>query len=72
MSHGPFAGIDISNTGLGFNKYWLDTIAHDIANVNTTTTPGQEPFRARMVTAMPLPTNTAEGGGATFAAGVRQ
>ena len=63
MSHGPFASIDISNTGLGFNKYWLDTIAHDIANVNTTTTPGQEPFRARMVTAMPLPTNTAEGGG---------
>jgi flagellar basal-body rod protein FlgC len=63
MSHGPFASIDISNTGLGYNKYWLDTIAHDIANVNTTTTPGQEPFRARMVVAMPLPTNTAQGGG---------
>ncbi len=63
MSHGPFASIDISNTGLGYNKYWLDTIAHDIANINTTTTPGQEPFRARMVVAMPLPTNTAQGGG---------
>ena len=34
MSHGPFASIDISNSGLGFNKYWLDTIAHDIANVD--------------------------------------
>ena len=67
MSHGPFAGIDIAHTGLGFNKYWLDTIAHNIANVNTTTTPGQEPFRARMVSAMPLPTNTSEGGGVAVA-----
>jgi flagellar basal-body rod protein FlgC len=67
MSHGPFASIDVSNTGLGFNKYWLDTIAHDIANINTTTAPGQQPFRARMVTAMPLPTDTAEGGGVAVA-----
>lgn len=63
MNHGPFAGIDISNTGMGFNKYWLDTVAHNIANVNTLTTPGQEPFRARMVVSMPLDTNTSEGGG---------
>lgn len=63
MSHGPFAGIDIARTGLGYNKYWLDTIAHNIANVNTVTTPGQEPFRARMVVAMPLATNTSQGGG---------
>jgi flagellar basal-body rod protein FlgC len=41
----------------------LDTIAHDIANVNTLTTPGQQPFRARMVIGMPLATNTAQGGG---------
>jgi flagellar basal-body rod protein FlgC len=63
MNHGPFAGIDIARTGLGYNKYWLDTIAHNIANVNTQTTPGQEPFRARMVVAMPLSTDTAQGGG---------
>lgn len=61
--HGPFASIDIANTGLGFNKYWLDTIAHNIANVNTTTPVGQEPFRARMVVAMPIDTNSSEGGG---------
>jgi flagellar basal-body rod protein FlgC len=63
MSHGPFSSIDISNTGLGFNKYWMDTIAHDIANVNTSTTPGQAPFRARMVVGMPLATDSALGGG---------
>ena len=63
MINGPFARIDIANTGLGFNKYWLDTVAHNIANVNTLTTPGQEPFRARMVVSMPLATNNAQGGG---------
>ena len=61
--HGPFASIDVANTGLGFNKYWLDTIAHNIANVNTDTTPGQAPFRARMVVAMPLSPDTSQGGG---------
>jgi flagellar basal-body rod protein FlgC len=60
---GPFSGIDIANTGLGFNKYWLDTIAQNVANVNTVTTPGQEPFRARMVVAMPIATDSATGGG---------
>jgi flagellar basal-body rod protein FlgC len=70
--HGPFAGIDIANTGLGFHKYWMDTIAHNIANVNTTTSPGQEPFRARMVMAMPNRTGTYEGGGVHVAAVVNQ
>ncbi len=65
--HGPFASIDVSNTGLGFNKYWLDTIAHNIANVNTTVTAGQAPFRARMVVAMELPTDTSAGGGVEVA-----
>jgi flagellar basal-body rod protein FlgC len=63
MSHGPFASIDISRSGLGFDKYWLDTVAHNVANVNTTTTPGQQPFRARMVVAMPISTDSTQGGG---------
>ena len=66
-AHGTFASIDIARTGLGFDKYWMDTIAHNIANVNTTTTPGQEPFRARMVVAMPIDTNTSQGGGVVVA-----
>lgn len=60
---GAFGGMDIARTGLGFNKYWLDTIAQNVANVNTVTTPGQEPFRARMVVAMPIATDSATGGG---------
>ncbi|MCE9620940.1 MAG: flagellar basal-body rod protein FlgC [Actinomycetia bacterium] len=72
MNHGPFSSLDITNTGLGFNKYWLDTVAHNIANVNTTTTPGQEPFRARMVVSMPLATNTTQGGGVAVSDVVNQ
>lgn len=72
MSHGPFAGIDVSRTGLGFNKYWLDTIAHNVANLNTMSTPGQEPFRARMVIAVPISPDSSFGGGVQVGAVVDQ
>ncbi|MEX1164362.1 MAG: flagellar basal body rod protein FlgC [Nitriliruptor sp.] len=49
-----FSGIDIANTGLGFNKYWLDTVAHNLANLNTVLPGDQEPFRARVVIAQQL------------------
>jgi flagellar basal-body rod protein FlgC len=68
----PFGGIDIANTGLGFNKFWIDTIAQNVANVNTVTTPGQEPFRARMVVAMPLSDDTPTGGGVYVSAVLEQ
>lgn len=60
---GPFDGIEIARTGLGFNKYWLDTIAQNVANINTTSTPGQDVFRARMVVAMPIEADQGPGGG---------
>lgn len=41
-----FSAIDIGRTGVGFSHQWLDTIAHNIANSNTETAPGEEPFRA--------------------------
>lgn len=64
MSSNPFGPIDIARTGLGFSKFWTETVAHNIANVNTFTRPGEEPFRARMVDALPLdPTQFATGGG---------
>ncbi len=59
---GPFTSIDVARTGMGFTKYWMDQIAHNVANVNTTTTPGQEPFRARMVVAMPIGSDSDAGG----------
>lgn len=49
-----FSGMDIANTGLGLNKYWLDTVAHNLANTNTVRPGDEEPFRARVVIAQPL------------------
>lgn len=49
-----FSGIDIANTGLGFNKYWLDTVSHNLANLNTIRPGDEEPFRARVVVAQRL------------------
>ena len=49
-----FSAMDIGRTGLGFSHYWMDTIAHNIANVNTVRPTDQDPFRAIDVVAQPL------------------
>ena len=46
-----FSSIDIARTGVGFSHFWMDTIAHNVANVNTITSADDEPFRAQMVVA---------------------
>lgn len=48
-----FSAMDIGRTGLGFSRYWMDNIAHNLANVNTLTSPDEEPYRARFVVAAP-------------------
>lgn len=48
-----FSSMQIGRTGAGFAHHWLDTIAHNMANVETRTTPGQEPFRAVQLVARP-------------------
>ncbi len=54
MSFTTFSAIDIGRTGAGFANHWIDSIAHNMANVNTATAPGQEPFRALKPIAVPL------------------
>lgn len=49
-----FSGIDIANTGLGFNKFWLDNVSHNLANLNTVRPGDEEPYRARVVVAQPV------------------
>lgn len=46
-----FSGIDIGRTGIGFAHHWMDTIAHNLANLNTVRAREDEPFRARMLVA---------------------
>lgn len=51
---GAFSAIDVGRTGVGFSRYWMDTIAHNLANTNTIRGPGEEPFRSRLVVAQSL------------------
>jgi flagellar basal-body rod protein FlgC len=69
-----FSAMDIGRTGAGFGKYWMDTIAHNLANVNTVTAGDEDPFRARMVVAQSLrgpfaPTGSGVGVGAVLERG---
>jgi flagellar basal-body rod protein FlgC len=66
-----FSIIDIGRTGAGFSKYWLDTVAHNIANVNTVSAPGEEPFRARMVQAQEAVQSRGGRGSGVFVRDVR-
>jgi flagellar basal-body rod protein FlgC len=55
-----FAAMDIGRTGVGFAHNWLNTISHNLANANTVTAPGEEPYRSLHPVARPL-------GGSPFA-----
>lgn len=48
-----FSSMQIGRTGAGFAHHWIDTIAHNLANVETRTAPGTEPFRAIQLVARP-------------------
>ena len=45
---GIFSSIDISSTGLAAQRRRMDSIAENIANVNTTRTPEGGPYRRRI------------------------
>lgn len=65
-----FSAMEVGRTGVGFANYWLDQLAHNMANVNTMTPPDGEPFRARLVVARPLPQRDYDGG--VYVAEVRE
>lgn len=46
---GMFGGMSISASGLTANNLWLNVIANNIANANTTRTPGGGPYRREEV-----------------------
>ena len=48
-----FSSMDIGRTGVGFAHHWMDTVAHNLANANTLTSPDGEPFRAMHAVARP-------------------
>ena len=48
-----FGAMEIGLTGVGFANHWIDSIAHNLANVNTATPGDEEPFRAQRPVARP-------------------
>ncbi len=48
---GPFSAMDVAATGASFSQFWIDALAHNIANVNTVRPADEEPFSAVMVVA---------------------
>ena len=46
-----FQALDTAVTGATMSRVWLDAIADNVANINTTRPPDEEPFRARQVLA---------------------
>lgn len=67
-----FGALDVAASGLGVSKFWLDTIGHNLANVNTVRPGDEEPFRAQMVVARERPSPTGVGRGAAVVDVVRQ
>lgn len=67
-----FGSLDIAASGLGVSKFWMDTIGHNLANVNTVRAADEEPFRAQLVVAQENRTALGVGRGASVAAVVRQ
>jgi flagellar basal-body rod protein FlgC len=52
---GAFDLLRIANTSLGFHQTWLDTLANNIANVNTATRTTENAFQSQMVVARARP-----------------
>lgn len=50
-----FGSLNVAASGLTAERMRLDTIANDLANAQTTSTPGGGPFRSEMVVFSPLP-----------------
>lgn len=48
---GAFDSLNIAGSGLGMHQTWLDSLAHNIANVDTVRPTSENAFQAQMVVA---------------------
>lgn len=69
---GAFDGIDIARTGVGFSQFWIETLAHNLANANTVTSTDEEPFRAHMLVAQRLTDEIHPSGSGVAVGGVEE
>ena len=52
---GAFDAFEIANTSLGMHQTWLDTLADNIANINTIKPTTQKAFQGQMIIAQARP-----------------
>lgn len=52
---GAFDLLGIAGSSLGMHQTWLDSLANNIANVNTVVATSESAFQAQLVTAAPRP-----------------
>jgi flagellar basal-body rod protein FlgC len=52
---GAFDMLRIADTSLGFHQTWLDSLANNIANINTVSRTSESAFQAQMVVARARP-----------------
>lgn len=62
-----FRALDTAVTGATMSRVWLDAIADNVANINTTRPPDEEPFAARQVLAASIPGTDGIGDGVRVA-----
>ena len=68
---GAFDMLRIANTSLGFHQTWLDSLANNIANINTATPTSQNAFQAQMVMSRARPDGGVDVAGTTNGAVAR-
>ena len=67
-----FAALDTSASGLTAERLRMDVISDNLANAQTTRTPGGGPFRREMVQFMAVPLTAGGGGGGVVVSGIVQ
>jgi flagellar basal-body rod protein FlgC len=67
-----FGTMDVGRTGMGFAQYWMDNLAHNLANVGTVRGADEEPFRARLVLAQALTDQIVDSGSGVAVRGVME
>ncbi|HET9423568.1 MAG TPA: flagellar basal body rod C-terminal domain-containing protein [Nocardioides sp.] len=63
---GAFDLLRIAGSGLGMHQTWLDTLGHNLANINTIRSTDEDAFQAQMVIAEADPEGGVRVGGLAF------
>ena len=67
-----FRALDTAVSGATMSRVWLDAIADNVANVNTTRPPDEEPFRALLLQVQENTSSLTRAGGGVEVGGLRE